>query len=176
MFSGGIEKQHRAVIGCLSFFGFLRPDLSPWGLAFSVWIVFSGVFFCRSWPSSLWTVSDAVSSKVGKVLSIEPSANSFVYKEINALYKNWMIYFGGTDRPGELCCNVSFFNDFSQIRNFSTQFPDLDSESLALLNLWPCLNPSIYTAVAFPLSWNPDRFFSVSIVFPSNSKWGCSFS
>ena len=121
--------------------------------------MFSGVFFCRSWPSSLWTVSDAVSSKVDKVLLIEPAANSFVYKEINALYKNWIIYFGGTDRPGELCCNFSFFNDFTQIRNFSIQFPDLDSESLALLNLWPCLK-----TLVFILQWL-SLFREILIIF-----------
>ena len=58
--------------------------------------------------------------------------------------KDWLIFSGGTDRPGELCYNFSISNDLTEMVNFSTP--------------------------TFPPLGNSHRVISVSIDFPSNSK------
>ena len=60
-------------------------------------------FFYRSPSSSLCTVFDSISSNIDEVLSINPSANVFVFGDFNVHHKDWLTYSGGTDRPGELC-------------------------------------------------------------------------
>ena len=63
-------------------------------------------FFLYQSPSSaLCTVFDSVSSNIDEVLSINPSAHVFVFGDFNVHHKDWLIYSGGTDRPGELCYN-----------------------------------------------------------------------
>ena len=42
-----------------------------------------------------------------EVLSINPSANVFVFGYFNVHHKDWLTYSGGSDRPGELCYNFS---------------------------------------------------------------------
>ena len=46
-------------------------------------------------------------------------------KEIGVVWPTFPDYviscdYGGTDRPGELCCNFSFSNDLTQVVNFPT--------------------------------------------------------
>ena len=65
-------------------------------------------FLYRSRSSSLSTVFDSISSNIDEVLSINPSANVFVFGDFNIHHKYWLTYSGGTDRPGELC--YSFYN------------------------------------------------------------------
>ena len=60
-------------------------------------------FLYRSSSSSLCTVFDSISSNIDEVLLINPSANVFVFGDLNAHHKDWLTYFGGTDRFGELC-------------------------------------------------------------------------
>ena len=61
-------------------------------------------FFLYQSPSSLLcTVFDSISSNIDEVLSINPSANVFVFGDFNVHHKDWLTYSGGTDRPGELC-------------------------------------------------------------------------
>ena len=68
----------------------------------------SHFFFINRSPSlSLCTVFDSISSNVDEVLSINPSANVFVFGEFNVDHKDWLTYSGGTDRPGQLCYNFS---------------------------------------------------------------------
>ena len=59
------------------------------------------VSLCTS--KSLCTVFDSISSNIDKVLSINPSANVFVFGDFNVHHKDWLTYSGGTDRPAELC-------------------------------------------------------------------------
>ena len=59
-------------------------------------------FLYRSTSSSLCTVFDSVSSNIDEVLSINPSANVFVFGDFNVHHKDWLTYSGATDRPGEL--------------------------------------------------------------------------
>ena len=90
----------------------------------------SYVFFLYQSPSSLLcTVFDSISSNIDEVLSINPSANVFVFRDFNVHHKDWLTYSGGTDRPGELCYNFSVSNNLAQKVNFPTWIPDCDSQS-----------------------------------------------
>ena len=93
-------------------------------------------FLYRSPSSSLCTVFDSISSNIDEVLSINPSANVFVFGDFNVHHKDWLTYSGGTDRPGELCYNFSISNDLTQVVNFPTRISDCDSHSPALLDLF----------------------------------------
>ena len=57
--------------------------------------------FYRSPSSSLCTVFDSTSSNRNEVLSINPSANVFVFGDFNVHHKDWLTYSGGTDISGE---------------------------------------------------------------------------
>ena len=48
------------------------------------------------------TIFDSISSNIDEVLSINPSANAFVFGDFNVHHKDRLTYFGGTDWPGEL--------------------------------------------------------------------------
>ena len=81
-------------------------------------------FLYQSPSSSLCTVFDSISSNIDEVLSINPSANVFVFGDFNVHYKDWLTYSSGTDKTGELCYNFSISNDLTQIVNFPTRIPD----------------------------------------------------
>ena len=120
---------------------------------------------------SLCTVVDSISSNIGEVLSLNPSANVFVFGGFKIYPKDWLIYSGGTGRPGELCYNFSISNDLTQMVNFPTRIPDRHSHSPALLDLFLSSDVSIFSTMAFPLLGNSDHVVvSVLIDFPSNSK------
>ena len=133
-------------------------------------------FLCRSPSSSLYTAFDSISSNIDEVLSINPSANAFVFGDFNIHHKDRLTYSGGTDRPGELCYNFSISNDLPQMVNFPTRIPYCDSHSSALLGLFISSDAGICSAVAFlPLGNSDHVFVSVSIDFPINSKQDASF-
>ena len=102
-------------------------------LLHSVSLFFS---LCQSPSSPLCTVFDSISSNIDEVLSINPSANVFVFGDFNVYHKDWLTFSGGTDRPGELCYNFSISNDLTQIVNFPNRIPDCDSQTPALLDLF----------------------------------------
>ena len=113
----------------------------------------SNFFFLYRSPSALCTVFDSISSNIDEVLSINPSANVFIFGDFNVHHKDWLTYSGGTDRPGELCYNFSISGDLTQMVNFPTRIP--------VLLFW------IYSFL--PLG-NSDHVVSVSIDFPTNSQ------
>ena len=92
-------------------------------------------------------VFDSVSRNIDEVLSINPSANAFVFREFNVHHKDWLTCSGGTDRPSELCYNFSISNDLTQMVNFPIQIPDGDSYSPVLLDLF------IYAVYKYVLQW-----------------------
>ena len=103
-------------------------------------------FLYRSPSSSLCTVFDSISSNIDEVLSINPSANVFV------------------------------FGDLTQIVNFPTRIPDCGSHSPALLDLFISSDASICSAMASsPLGYSDHVVVSVSIDFPINSKQDTPF-
>ena len=133
-------------------------------------------FLYRSPSSALCTVFDSISSNIDEVLSINPSANIFVFGDFNVHHKDWLAYSGGTDQPGELCYNFSIANDLTQMVNFPTRIPDCDSHNPALLDLFLTSDASICSTMAFPPSGNSDHVVvSVSIDFPTNSQRDAPF-
>ena len=132
-------------------------------------------FLYRSPSSSLCTVFDSISSKIDELLSINPSANVFVFGDFNVHHKDWLTYSTGTDRPGELCYNFSISNNLTQIVNFHARIP-VTSHSPALLDLFISSDASICSTMAFPPLGNSDHVVvSVSIDFPINSKQDTPF-
>ena len=91
------------------------------------------------------------SSNIDEVLPINSSANVFVFGDFNVHHKDWLIYSGRTDRPGELCYNFSFSNDLTKMVNFPTRIPDCDSHSLALLDFY--LLTLVFVPQWFSLYW-----------------------
>ena len=133
-------------------------------------------FLYRSPSSSLCTVIDSFSSNIRDVLSINPSANVFVFWDFNVHHKDWLTYSGRTDRPGDLCYNFSISNNLTQIVNFPTRIPDCDSHSPALLDLFISSDASICSTMAFAPLGNSDHVVvSVSIDFPFHSKQDTPF-
>ena len=133
-------------------------------------------FLYQSPSSSLCMVSNSISSNIDEVLSINPSANIFVFRDLHIHHKNWLTYSGGTDQPGKLCYNFSISNDLTQMVNFPTRIPDCDSHSPALLDLFLSSDASICSTMAFPPLGNSDHVvISVSIDFPSNSQQDVPF-
>ena len=128
-------------------------------------------FLYRSPSSALCTVFDSISSNIDEVLSINPSANVFVFGDFNIHHKDWLTYSDGTDRPGELCYNFSISNDLTQMVNFPTQIHDCDSHSPALLDLFISSEASICATMAFPPLRNSNHVVVlVSIDFPLKTK------
>ena len=62
-------------------------------------------YLYQSPSSSLCTIFESISSNIDEVLSVNPSANVFVFGGISVHHKDWKICSGGTDRHGELCYN-----------------------------------------------------------------------
>ena len=65
-------------------------------------------FLYRSPSPALCTVSDSVSSNIDEVLSINPSANVFVFGDFNFHHKDWLTYSSRTDQPGKFCYNFFY--------------------------------------------------------------------
>ena len=87
---------------------------------------------------------DFISSNIDEVLSIDPSADVFVFGYFNVHRKDWLTYPGGTDQSGELWYNFSISNDLTDMVNFPTPIADCDSHSPALLDLFISSHASIY--------------------------------
>ena len=103
------------------------------------WLYFtlSYFFFLYRLPSSpLCPVFDSISSNIDGALSINPSANVFLFGDFNVHHKDCLSYSGGTDWLGELWYNLSISNDLTQMVTFPTWIPNCDSHSPALLDLF----------------------------------------
>ena len=64
----------------------------------------------------------SISSTIDEVLSINPSANVFVFGDFNVHHKDWLTYSSGTDRPGKLCSNFSISDDLPKRLTFLLGF------------------------------------------------------
>ena len=113
------------------------------------------------------TVLDSISSNIDEALSIDPSANVFVFGDFNVHHMNWLAYSHGADRPGKVCYNFPISNDFTQIVNFPNRIPDCDSHSPALLDIFISSDANICSTMASPPLGSSDHVVvSVSIDFP----------
>ena len=99
-------------------------------------------------------VFDSISSNIDEVLSINPSANIFVFGNFNVHHKDWLTYSGVTGGPGELCYNFSMSNDLTQMVYLPTQISDCDSHSPALLDLFLSSDATIFSTMIFSPSEN----------------------
>ena len=64
-------------------------------------------FLSWSPPSSLCTLFDAISFTINNILSVNLSANVFVFKDFNIYNKDWLTNSCRTDRPGD-CYNFVY--------------------------------------------------------------------
>ena len=71
--------------------------------------------------------------------------------------------------------SFSISNNLIQMVNFPTRIPDCHSQSPALLDFFLSSDTSTYSTMAFPPLGNSDHVVSVSIDFPSYSKWDAPF-
>ena len=133
-------------------------------------------FLYQSPSSSLCTVFYSTSCNIDEVLSINQSANVFVFGDFTIHHKDWLTYSDRTDCPGELCCHFSISNDLTQMVNFPTRIPDGDSHSPVLLDLFISSDASICSTMAFPPLGNSDHVVvSVSVEFLSNLQQDAPF-
>ena len=113
------------------------------------------LFLYQSPSLSFCTVFSSISSNIDEVVSINPSANLFVFGDFN-VHQDWLTSCG-TDTSGELCYNFSITNDLTQMVNFPTGIPDCDSHSPALLDLFISSDASICSTMVFPSLGNFDH-------------------
>ena len=112
---------------------------------------------------------------IDEVLSINPSANVFVFGDFNIHHEDWLTYSGGTDWPDKLCYNFSISNDL--ILRWLTFLLRSQTVILTVLFFWIVL---FLLMLVFVLSFPPlgksnHAVASVSIDFPSNSQWDVQF-
>ena len=81
----------------------------------------------------------------------------FAFEDLNAHQKDWLAYSSGTDRHGEHCYNFYISNNFTQMVNFPTWFPDCDPHSPALLDLFLSSDVSTCSTKTFPPLRNSDH-------------------
>ena len=81
------------------------------------------------------------------MVSINPSANVFVFGDFNVHYKDWLTYSGGTDRPGEPF--IIFLSQMTLLRWLAFLLGCL-TVNLTVLLFW--INLFILTLV-FVLQW-----------------------
>ena len=113
-------------------------------------------FFSRSPSLFLCTVFESISSNIDEVLSLNPSANVFVFGDFNVHHKDWLTYSSGTDQPGELCYNFSISNDLTQMVNFPTRTQAVIFKVLLFLDFSLSSDASICFTMAFPSLGNSD--------------------
>ena len=119
---------------------------------------------------------DSISSNIDEVLSINTSADVFIFGDFNDHQKDCLTYSGATGRSGELCYKFSVSNDLTQTVNFPARIPDCDSHSSALLDLLLLSSDaSICYAMVFPSVRNSDVTVSVCIDFLSHSQQDALF-
>ena len=85
----------------------------------------NSIIYTFTWPhfiqhltsvSSLCTAFEPISSITDEVLSINPSANVFLFGDFKAQHEDWITYFDGNDRPGKLSNKLTqLFNLLYQI-------------------------------------------------------------
>ena len=107
-------------------------------------------FFLYQSPSlSLCVFFGSISSNRDEVLLINPSADAFVFGDINIHHKDWRSYSAGTNRSGKFCFNFFISNGLTQMVWFPTWIPDCDSHSPGLLDLF-ISDPNICFTMTFP--------------------------
>ena len=123
-------------------------------------------FFHESPSSSLSTVLGSILLDIDEVLSINISANLFVFGDFNIHHKDWLTYSGRADRADR---TLIFLSQIDLLRWLTFLLGSL-SHSPAILDLFVSSDSSICSIMAFPAL----RHFDYVVVW-SNSKWGAPF-
>ena len=156
----------------------LSPENSDSYLCFRLALLHSVSYFFflyRSPSSALCTVFDSISSNIGEVLSINPSA-VFVFRDfLTSIIRTGLLTL--VELIDLMNCYIfSISNDLTQMVDFPTRIPDCDSHSCTLLDLFISSDASICSTMAFPPLGNSDHVVvSVSIDFPTNSQQDAPF-
>ena len=110
-------------------------------------------------------VFDSISSNIDEFLLTNPSVNMFAFGNFTVHHKDWLTYSNATNRPGELCYNLSISNDLTQMVNFPTRILDCSSPVLPCSFGFFFSDASICPTMAFPQLGNSDHIVSVSTNF-----------
>ena len=114
---------------------------------------------------------DSSSSNIDEVLSINTSANVFIFGDFNSHHNNWLTYSDEIDRTW-----WTMSTDLAKMVNFLTWIPKCDFHSPSLLDWLVSSNASfVLNVFNHPLENYDHVFVSVSIDFQSNSKQDASF-
>ena len=117
-------RSHSLCEGRASFCsGLISRKLCKFLVVFD-WLYFTQCLTSFSSINHLRSLCMVISPNIDDFLLINPSTNVFVFGDFNVHHKDWLTYFSGTDRPGELCYNFSISNDLTQMVNFPTRIPD----------------------------------------------------
>ena len=137
-------------------------------LSFCLALLHSVPHFCFLYwfgSSSLPTVFGVISSIIDEVLSISSSADVFVFGDFSVHHKDWLAYFGGMDRPVDLCY---YFYITSELIWWLTFLLKSMTVTLTVLLFWIYI--FLLMLMVFPPFGNSDHvFFSVSNEFPLSS-------
>ena len=68
----------------------------------------------------------AILSSIDEVHLINLPANVFVFGHFNVLHKDWLTYFGGTNRTRKLCYKPSVSSNLLEMFNYPTVIFDCD--------------------------------------------------
>ena len=127
---------------------------------------------------SLCIVFDSISSNIDEVLSINWSANVFVFRDFNPLHKDQPTY---SDGPGKVLdlvnsYNISISNYITQMANFPNLIVDCATDSPAFLDLIFSSNASMCPTMIFFHNEILTMLFSMfPLTFLSISKWDTLF-
>ena len=107
-------------------------------------------FLYRSSSSALCTVFDSISSNIDEVLSINPSANIFIFGDFNVHHKDWLTYSGGTDKSNKLCSlsQMTLFRWLTFLLGFQTVIL-----TLMLFRMYFFLLTLVFVLQWFSLHW-----------------------
>ena len=136
-------------------------------LSFPLALFHSYFFFLSRSPLSLCMVFYSISSNKEEVLSINPSANVFVFGVFNVIIRtNLPILVELIDLVNSA---IIFLSQTTLLRSLTFLHRSLtvDSQSPALLDLFISSDASICSTMPFPLLGNSDHIVSVSTDFPS---------
>ena len=113
IWKGSVTHMHGLAVyvkeGLPCTYNLSQENLADSYLCFQLALLYSVsyFFFLYYIPSLLLCmVFDSISSNIDHVLSINPSANVFVFVDFAIHYMGWLTYSGGTDRLGEICYNI----------------------------------------------------------------------
>ena len=127
-------------------------------------------FFLSRSPLSLCMVFYSIPSSKEEVLSINPSANVFVFGVFNVIIRTSLPLL--VELIDLVNSTIIFLSQTTLLRwlTFLHRSLTVDSQSPALLDLFLSSDASICSTMPFPLLGNSDHIVSVSTDFPSYSQ------